>query len=75
MGCSPWGHTESGTTEATQQQQQQHLLVWVVVLLLLLVIPTSAPLKQAPSWTPAPKTQMDLQRLDLEVLSSTMPGT
>ena len=23
MGCSPWGRTESDTTEATQQQQQQ----------------------------------------------------
>ena len=23
VGCSPWGHTESDTTEATQQQQQQ----------------------------------------------------
>ena len=23
MGCCPWGHTESDTTEATQQQQQQ----------------------------------------------------
>ena len=23
IGCSPWGHTESDTTEATQQQQQQ----------------------------------------------------
>ena len=22
--CSSWGHTESGTTEATQQQQQQN---------------------------------------------------
>ena len=22
MGCSPWGRTESDTTEATQQQQQ-----------------------------------------------------
>ena len=25
MGCSPWGRTESDTTEATQQQQQQWL--------------------------------------------------
>ena len=24
VGCSPWGCTESDTTEATQQQQQQH---------------------------------------------------
>ena len=23
VGCHPWGHTESDTTEATQQQQQQ----------------------------------------------------
>ena len=23
MGCSPWGRTESDTTEETQQQQQQ----------------------------------------------------
>ena len=23
VGCSPWGHTESDSTEATQQQQQQ----------------------------------------------------
>ena len=23
VGCCPWGHTESDTTEATQQQQQQ----------------------------------------------------
>ena len=23
VGCSPWGRTESDTTEATQQQQQQ----------------------------------------------------
>ena len=23
VGCRLWGHTESGTTEATQQQQQQ----------------------------------------------------
>ena len=23
MGCSPWGHEESDTTEATEQQQQQ----------------------------------------------------
>ena len=26
MGCSPWGRTESDTTEAMQQQQQQRLL-------------------------------------------------
>ena len=25
VGCSPWDHTESDTTEATQQQQQQQL--------------------------------------------------
>ena len=25
VGCSPWGHTESDTTEATQQQQQSRL--------------------------------------------------
>ena len=25
VGCSPWGRTESDTTEATWQQQQQHL--------------------------------------------------
>ena len=25
VGCRPWGHTESDTTEVTQQQQQQHL--------------------------------------------------
>jgi len=24
VGCSPWGRTESDTTEMTQQQQQQH---------------------------------------------------
>ena len=24
MGCSPWGHTESDTTEVTYQQQKQH---------------------------------------------------
>ena len=24
VGCSPWGHYESDSTEATQQQQQQH---------------------------------------------------
>ena len=24
VGCRLWGHTESGTTEATSQQQQQH---------------------------------------------------
>ena len=26
VGCSPWGHTESDTTEATWQQQQQLLV-------------------------------------------------
>ena len=25
VGCSPWGHTESDTTEATEQQQQQQV--------------------------------------------------
>ena len=24
VGCSPWGHTESDTTEVTYQQQKQH---------------------------------------------------
>ena len=30
MGCSPWGHTELDTTEATQQQQQQQapITIW-----------------------------------------------
>ena len=27
VGCSPWGHTESDTTEATQQQQQASLSI------------------------------------------------
>ena len=26
VGCCPWGHTESDTTEVTWQQQQQHSL-------------------------------------------------
>ena len=25
MGLSPWGHTESDTTEVAKQQQQDHL--------------------------------------------------
>ena len=29
VGCSPWGRTESDTTEATEQQQQQQR-VWMV---------------------------------------------
>ena len=29
VGCRLWGHTESGTTEATQQQQQQHGDKWL----------------------------------------------
>ena len=26
VGCCPWGHTDSDTTETTSQQQQQHLI-------------------------------------------------
>ena len=28
VGCSPWGRTESDTTEATWQQQQQYIFIF-----------------------------------------------
>ena len=66
-----WWAAVYGVAQSRAQQKRlsssSTCFVWVVVLLLLFVIPTSTPLKQAPSWTPAPKTQMDLQHLELEV--------
>ena len=34
VGCCPWGHTESDTTEATQQQQQQHVYIYINIFCL-----------------------------------------
>ena len=34
VGCSPWGHTESDTTEATQQQQIRALIAILLVIIL-----------------------------------------
>ena len=36
VGCSPWGRTESDTTEATWQQQQQCFLLQFVSLTLVI---------------------------------------
>ena len=44
VGCSPWGHTELDTTEATQQQQRQHHTHSLrTVTLLATLVPGIAP--------------------------------
>ena len=40
VGCSPWGHTELYTTEATQQQQQALLSTWTIPVLRILFLNT-----------------------------------